>query len=339
MAKESDYRNILAELKAKSFQPVYFLMGEEPYFIDVITDYVENNILTDEQKDFNQHVLFGSDTTTREVITLAKGYPFGADKTVIIVKEAQNLRDIDNLAYYLAKPQPSTILLFAYKKKADARKKFISEVAKVGVLYESKPFYDNQLPTFVADILKAKKIKYADDVPGLLSDLIGNDLHRIVNEIDKLLFSIPKDTPLLTAELVNKFVSETNQYSNLEFRTAIINHDVLKANRIARCFAENPKQNPLQPLLSMLFNFFSNLMLYYYVKNQSRDVVAKELGISPYTIGIYAEAARNYNGWQTMRIIHELRRADAASKGVDNSSADEGEILLELVYHILHDKK
>lgn len=341
MAKETyDFRTIMADLKDGIYKPVYFLMGDEAYYIDVICDYIEHNILPVDQQSFNEDVVYGSDTNTLSVINLAKGFPMGAPYRVVVVKEAQNLKDLDNLVYYLKQPQPSTILCFAYMKKADGRKKYVTEIEKNGgVLFESKPLRDNMVPTFITNYFREKKQDIEPKAVQLMADNIGANLHKIVNEAEKLLISIPKDTKTITSDMVSLYVGISKQYNVFELKDALINRDVLKANKIVKNFAANPKLNPLIPMLSVLYGTFSNLMVYYYIKDKSDGNVAHELGISPYAAKDYATAARNYNGWQTMRIISEIRRADAAAKGIENSSASEGEILKELVFHILHDKK
>lgn len=341
MAKEvSDFRSILADLKDGIYKPVYFLMGEEPYYIDELRDFIEHNILTPEQQSFNQDVVYGADTTTSAVVTMAKGFPMGAEHRVVVVKEAQNLKDLDNLVHYLRNPQPTTILCFAYMKKADGRRKYLAEIEKNGgVLFESKPIRDNMVPTFITNFFREKKQDIEPKAVQLMADSLGADLHKIVNEANKLLISIPKGTPTVTSDMVSQYVGISKQYNVFEFKDALLNRDVLKANKICHYFECNPKQNPIIPMLSLLFNTFSNLMVYYYIKDKSDGNVARELGISPYAARDYALAARNYNGWQTMRILSEIRRADAAAKGIENSSAGEGEILKELVFHILHDSK
>ncbi len=341
MAKAiSDYRVVIDDLKCKNYKPVYFLMGDEPFYIDVIRDYIEKNVLSDAEKSFNQDVVYGSDTTTRDVINLAKGFPMGASCRVVIVKEAQNLRDLDVLSAYLKNPQKSTLLVFAYMKKADGRKKYVSEIEKSGgVLFESKPIYENQIPTFINNYFKSRKRNIDAKAVQLMADNIGGDLHKLVNESGKLLISIPSSVSTITADMVSEYVGISKQYNVYEFKDALVKRDVMKANTIAKYFAQNPKQNPIMPILSLLFNTFANLMVYYYLSDKSDISVSAALGISPYAVRDYSVAAKNYNGWQTMRIISEIRKCDAAAKGVDNSSASQGDLLCELVYHILHDKR
>lgn len=343
MAKSADrdYRSIIADIKDKIYAPVYFLHGDEPYFIDVVRDYIEDNVLSESEKSFNQDVFFGSDTNAKNILTTAKGFPMGADKRVIIVKEAQNIKDLDNISLYLKNPQPSTILVFAHMKKADGRKKYLADIVKAGgVVYESVPFkYDSQVSNFITNLFKEKGMNIDPPAVQLMADNLGRDLHKIVNEADKLMISKPADTKVISVDMIKRFVGFSNQYTNFDFKAAIIAKDVFKANKIAKYFAENPKQNPIQPILSLLFGFFSNLMLYYYISDKSDYNVASELSISPYVAKEYAMAASKFSAWQTMRIIHELRLADAASKGINNSSASSGDLLIELVYHIMYDKK
>lgn len=334
--KGNDYQSILSELKRKVYKPVYFLMGEEPYYIDEISNYIQNNVLTEEEREFNQMVLYGDSVTTKEVITMARQYPMMSPYVVIIVKEAQNLSDLDDLAFYLQKPQQTTILVFCHKyKKVDGRKKFVAALPKVGVLFESKRLYDNQVPAFINDYVKGKGLKIDPKATQMLTDFLGADLAKVVNELDKLAISKPQDG-VLTATMVSENVGINKDYNNFELLNALINKDVLKANRIAHYFEQNPKNNPLVLTITVLFNFFSNLMLYYYIKDKSPANVARELGVNIYFAKDYQTAAANFNGWKTMQIIALLRTYDAKSKGVDCQNVPDGELLRELVYLVLH---
>ena len=341
MANDSvTYQSIIEQIDEKNYSPVYFLHGEEPYFIDMIREKVENDILTPDQKEFNQFVYYGSDTNMREVLTVAKEFPMFSDYRVVVVKEAQDLKDISLLSNYLEEPQTKTILLLAYMKKVDARLGVVKKLPKVGTIFESKALYDNQVPSFISSQFQQIKRKIDPAATQLMAEFLGTDLHKIVNEIKKILVSVPADA-VITQDMVKQYVGISKQYNVFEFKDALLTRNVLKANRIARFFADNPKQNPIQPILSLLFNTFSTLMLYYYVKDKSDTYsVSKELGVNPYVVRKdYEPASKVYNGWQTMRIIHEIRLADAASKGIDNASANEGDLLTELTYHILHDAK
>lgn len=334
--KGNDFHSILSDLKQKVYKPVYFLMGEEPYYIDEISNYIQNNVLTEEEREFNQTVAYGDSITTKQVITMARQFPMMAPYVVIIVKEAQNLTDLDDLAYYLQKPQQTTILVFCHKyKKVDGRKKFVAALPKVGVLFESKKLYDNQVPAFISEYVKAKGLQIEPKAMQLLTDFLGTDLSKVVNELDKLIISKPQNN-LLTADIVSANVGLNKDYNNFELLNALINKDVLKANRIARYFEQNPKNNPLVLTITVLFNFFSNLMLYYYIPDKSPANVAKELGVNIYFAKDYQTAASKYNGWKTMNIISLLRTYDAKSKGVDCQGVPDGELLKELIYMILH---
>lgn len=311
-------------------------MGEEPYYIDEISNYIQNNVLSEEEREFNQMVLYGDAVTTKEVITMARRYPMMSKYVVIIVKEAQNLSDLDDLAYYLQKPMSSTILVFCHKyKKVDGRKKFVAELPKVGVLFESKKLYDNQVPTFISGYLKEKGLQIEPKATQLLTEFLGTDLSKVVNELDKLSLLKPKDN-LLTADIVGANVGINKDFNNFELLSALVNKDVLKANRIVLYFEQNPKNNPLVLTITVLFNFFSNLMLYYYIKDKSPANVAKELGVNVYFVRDYQTAASKYNGWKTLQIIALLRTYDAKSKGIDSAGVPDGELLKELVYMILH---
>ncbi|MBR4839315.1 MAG: DNA polymerase III subunit delta [Paludibacteraceae bacterium] len=335
-AKSTDFQTILSDLKQQVYKPIYFLMGEEPYYIDEISNYIQNNVLSEEEREFNQVVLYGDAVTTKEVITMARRYPMMSKYMVIIVKEAQNLSDLDDLVYYLQKPMSSTILVFCHKyKKVDGRKKFVAELPKVGVLFESKKLYDNQVPTFISDYLKGKGLQIEPKATQLLTEFLGTDLSKVVNELEKLSLLKPKDN-LLTADIVGANVGINKDFNNFELLNALVNKDVLKANRIVLYFEQNPKNNPLVLTITVLFNFFSNLMLYYYIKDKSPANVAKELGINVYFVRDYQTAVSKYNGWKTLQIIALLRTYDAKSKGIDSAGVPDGELLKELVYMILH---
>jgi len=338
MAKKSnDFQSILSDLRQKVYKPIYLLMGEEPYYIDVISDYIQNNVLTETEREFNQMVVYGADVSMREVINMAKRYPMMSSHTVIIVKEAQNLDNLDDLNFYLQKPQETSILVLCYKyKKVDARKKFVTEISNKGVLFESKKLYDNQVPAFIGDYLKKEGLGIEPKAAQMLTDFLGANLSNIVNELDKLIISRPQGATLITPDLVEKNVGVSKDFNNFELLNALINKDVLKANQIVFYFEQNPKSNPLVLTLTVLFNFFSNLMLYYYIKDKSPSNVAQELGVNPYFVKDYQTAASKYNAWKTMEIVSLLRIYDAKSKGIDNSSASDGELMKELVYKILH---
>ena len=338
MAKQTTTsESILNELKNKHFQPIYFLMGEEPYYIDVISDYIQYNLLDESAREFDQTVLYGKETDIRTVINTAKRFPMLGQYQVVIVKEAQLIKDWDNLTFYLQQPQKSTILVFCYKYgKPDGRKKWFTEVKKTGVVFESSKIYDNQVRDWIERYAKSKNLAIEEKALVMLGEYLGTDLSKIVNEIDKLLITKPAGAEKITPEIIEKNIGISKDYNVFELQSALISRDVLKANRIIRYFAENKKAHPLVMVLPTLFNFFSNLMLYHYLPDKSQMTVASELKINPYFVKDFQKASQVFGAWKTMFIISYIRETDARHKGIDNASADEGDLLKELVFRILH---
>lgn len=338
MAKQnSDYQNILAELRQGVFKPVYFLSGEEPYYIDVICNYIIENALDETEREFNQTVMYGSDVNIKDVINAAKRFPVMAQRQLVVVKEAQSISDIDKLEFYLKKPQPSTVLVICYKyKKVDKRKKFAAELPKVGVLFESKKLYDNQIPAFISEYLTSFGLSIDPKTAQMLAEYLGTDLCNVVSELDKLKVGLPASVNSVTAEMVERSVGISKTFNNFELRAALINKDVYKVNQIVAHFGKDPKSNPFLLTVSTLFDFFANLMAYYYLPDKSDASVAKAFGVNPYFAKDYHLAAKNYNGWKTMEIISLLREYDARSKGFGGGSASENELLKELVYRIMN---
>ncbi|MGM9746896.1 MAG: DNA polymerase III subunit delta [Paludibacteraceae bacterium] len=339
MAKQAiTYEQIMADLQRKAYKPVYMLTGDEPYYIDKIADYIEQNVLTEDEKAFNQMVVYGKDTDLREIIIAAKRFPMMADHQVIIVKEAQSIKNYDDLVFYLQQPQPSTILVFCHKyDKLDGRKKSTLAIAEKGVLFESKKLYDNQVAGWITAYGKQKNVSIDAKTANMLADFLGNDLSRIVHEIDKLLILLADSHQnCITPELVEQNIGISKDYNNFELLKALGERNILKANRIIDYFGKNPKNNPLIVTIAVVFNFFANLLLYHSLQDKSQMNVAAELKINPYFVRDYQQAARNYNTAKTLQIISDLRRADAQSKGFKNASATDTEILKELVFRILH---
>ena len=330
--------DILKELRAKQYRPVYYLMGEEPYYIDLIADYITDNILTETEKEFNLTVVYGADVDIATVINAAKRYPMMSEHQVVVVKEAQNIRNMEELSYYLQKPLLSTILVICHKHGVlDRRKKLAAEIEKTGVLFESKKVKDAQLPAFITSYMKRKGIDVEPKATAMLADFVGADLSRLTGELEKLSITLPKGHTRITPEQIEKNIGISKDYNNFELRSALVEKDVLKANKIIKYFEENPKTNPIQMTLSLLFGFFSNLMLAYYAPEKSEQGIANMLGLrTPWQAKDYLSAMRRYNGVKTMQIIGEIRYADAKSKGVQNSSMTDGDILRELVFKILH---
>ena len=330
--------DILKELREKQYRPVYYLMGEEPYYIDLIADYITDNILTETEKEFNLTVVYGADVDIATVINAAKRYPMMSEHQVVVVKEAQNIRNMEELSYYLQKPLLSTILVICHKHGVlDRRKKLAAEIEKTGVLFESKKVKDAQLPAFITSYMKRKGIDVEPKATAMLADFVGADLSRLTGELEKLIITLPKGHTRVTPEQIEKNIGISKDYNNFELRSALVEKDVLKANKIIKYFEENPKTNPIQMTLSLLFGFFSNLMLAYYAPEKSEQGIANMLGLrTPWQAKDYLAAMRRYNGVKTMQIIGEIRYADAKSKGVGNPSLSDGDILRELVFKILH---
>ena len=330
--------DILKELRAKQYRPVYYLMGEEPYYIDLIADYITDNILTETEKEFNLPVVYGADVDIATVINAAKRYPMMSEHQVVVVKEAQNIRNMEELSYYLQKPLLSTILVICHKHGVlDRRKKLAAEIEKTGVLFESKKVKDAQLPAFITSYMKRKGIDVEPKATAMLADFVGADLSRLTGELEKLIITLPKGHTRVTPEQIEKNIGISKDYNNFELRSALVEKDVLKANKIIKYFEENPKTNPIQMTLSLLFGFFSNLMLAYYAPEKSEQGIANMFGLrTPWQAKDYLAAMRRYNGVKTMQIIGEIRYADAKSKGVGNPSLSDGDILRELVFKILH---
>lgn len=338
MQKETTYDEIIRNLKNRNYAPVYFLMGEEDYYIDRISDYILDTALSETEKEFNQTVLFGMDTDINSVINAARRYPMMSEYQIVMVKEAQNLKNIDNLTYYLQKPMPSTILVFCYKHGTlDRRKKIAVEIEKVGILFESKKIKENLLPGFISSYLKQRKIEIEPKASALMAEFVGTDLNRMAGELEKLIITLPQGKRRITSEQIERNIGISKDFNNFELKNALIEKDVVKANMIVKYFEENPKNNPLQITLAVLFNFFANLMLAYYAPQKNEQGIAAQLELrSPWQAKDYLNAMSRYTGVKVMRIINAIRNCDAKSKGLNNSSTSDEELLRELIYFILH---
>lgn len=338
MAKDTTYEEIVRNLKNRLYAPVYFLMGEEDYYIDRISEYIMDTVLSDTEKEFNQTVVYGADTDIASVINTARRYPMMAEYQVVVVKEAQNLKNLDGLVYYLQKPLKSTILVFCYKHGTlDRRKKVTAEIEKAGVLFESKRIKDAQLPGFISAYLKRKQVEIEPKASEMMAEFVGADLNRMAGELEKLIITLPKGVRRITPEQIERNIGISKDFNNFELRNALIAKDVFKANQIVKYFEENPKSNPLQLTLSVLFNFFANLMLAYYAPEKSDQGIAAQLGLrSPWQAKDYVIAMHRYSGVKVMQIIGAIRTCDVKSKGMGNASATDGDLLRELVYMILH---
>lgn len=333
------YESILSDLSEGKFAPLYILMGEESYFIDKITDFIAQNALREEERDFNQTVCFGSDVSAAAVADMARRYPMMAERQVVIVKEAQNIKQWDQLEQYFEKPQPTTVLVIAYKNGTiDGRKKILTKAQNAeAVIFESKKLYERDLPVFIVDYLKRHQATIDHKSCQMIAEHIGSDLSRLTSELDKVCLSMPEDSRHITPEVVEEQIGVSKDFNGFEFRSAIANRDVLKANQILKYFDSNPKSGGPFMLIPLLFNFFQNLMLAHYAPQKTDSGVAQFLdlrsawGAKEYMIGL-----RNYSGMKTMQIIQKIRETDAKSKGLDNPNTPVGDLMKELVFFILH---
>lgn len=338
MAKETTYEEIVRSVKNRDYKPVYYLMGEESYYIDKISEYIAQTVLKEEEREFNQTILYGSDTDIATVINAAKRYPMMAERQVVIVKEAQHIKRMEDLIYYIQKPLQTTLLVICHKNGVlDRRKKLSAEIEKVGFLFESKKMKDSQLPGFITSYLKRKSVEIEPKASEMMAEFVGADLNRMAGELDKLVITLAPGMHRITPEQIERNIGISKDYNNYELRNAIISRDVLKANRIIKYFAENPKTNPIQMTLSVLFGFFSNLMLAYYAPEKTEQGIAGQLGLkAAWQAREYMAAMRAYSGVKVMQIIGEIRYCDAKSKGVENASLSDADLLRELIYKILH---
>ena len=331
-----NFQSILSDLKAKKYQPVYFLMGEESYFIDFISDYIINEVLNDTEKEFNQTVLYAKDIDVQTVISTAKQFPLMGKRTVVIIKEAQQLKKIEQLENYLNNPQESTILVFCYKYKSlDKRKSIYKILSKKAVLFESKKLYDNQVPAWIVNYLSSKQYKIGHKASHLIAEYLGNDLNKISNELEKLMIILPVNSEI-TLESIESNIGISKDYNNFELTNALAKKDIIKSNRIANFFSKNPKENPLVVSVGVIFNFFQKVLLYHTIIDKSSNNVARLLKINPYFIKDYQIAAKNYSKSKSIEVIGLCRTYDMKSKGVDNHSINDGELLKEFLFKILH---
>jgi len=336
--------DIIKDLKARKFKPLYLLHGEEPYYIDLVGNYVEHKLLSDAEKGFNQTVLYGKDTDVMTVLNAAKRYPMMADYQVVLVKEAQEMKwgkddddkkSINPLLNYLENPLPSTILVFCYKYgKFDKRKKTYKAIEKKGLVFESAPLYDSKIPGWIESFIADKGYKVNQQASLMLAEYLGNDLSKIANELEKLMLNVSPGQEI-TLELIHNNIGISKEYNVFELQAALGKKDVLKVNRIVNYFEANPKANPIVLVLGNLNNYFSKVLAYHYVKDKSQQNLARELSVNPYFVKDYEQAARSYDYGKTMRIISYLREYDLKSKGVD-STAEDGALMRELMFKILH---
>jgi len=332
------YEQIVREVRAGDIKPIYFLMGEESYYIDHVADFIVNTLLTPEERDFNLVTFFGADTAVETVITAARAYPMGAQRLVVLVKEAQSMKHIDRLELYLRQVQPSTVLVICYKNGSlDRRLKVAALIQKEGVLFESKKLYDSQLPPFVRDYLKRRHVAVAQGAAEMVAEYVGADLNRLASELDKLVLALPQGEKTVTPELVRQQIGISKNFNIFELQDALGTKDVLKVNRILKYFDSNPKENPIQMVLPALFRYFSNLMLAYYSPDKSEHGIATWLNMTDWQVRKNVmPGMRLYTGVKVMNILSEIRRTDGRAKGVGNPSTSNGDLMRELMYFVLH---
>lgn len=330
------YEEIISNLHKKIYHPVYFLMGEETYFIDKISDYISDNVLTDAEKGFNQTILYGKDLEPSAIMSNARRFPMMANHQVIIVREAQNIKKIEDLEPYVRNPLNSTILVINYKYKTlDKRKTFPKLIDQKGVLFESRKLYDNQLPAWISSYLKDQKYTVSPQASAMLAEYLGADLSKVANELDKLIISLPAGTQI-TPDHIEKNIGISKEFNVFELQNALGERDMLRANRIINYFGDNPSNNPVPVVISSLFSYFSKLLNYQFLEDKSQNNVASVLQVNPFFVKGYVSAAKNYPIRKLVEVVSILREYDMKSKGVGNVSATPADLQKEMIYRILH---
>ena len=334
------YESVMSELKARKFRPLYYLMGDEPYYIDKISDWIAENVLKPEECDFDLTILFGSDVTASQVADTARRFPMMGERQVVIVKEAQNIKSVEPLEKYLKNPNPTTILVMCHKNgKLDGRRQaYVKAIREAGVLFESQKLKEKDLPAFIERFLQARGASVDPKSTQMIAEAIGADLGRLTSELDKVLLSLPEQDRRVTPQVVEEQIGISKEYNAFELRDAIVNRNVLKANRIIKYFDDNPKAGSIYSLLPILFNYFQNLMIAYYCPQRgSQEALAQWLDMkSPWAARDYVTGMRNYTGMKVMQILGKIREMDAKSKGLDNPNTPLGELMKELIFFTLH---
>lgn len=333
---------IISDIKSGQYAPVYFLQGDEPYYIDLISGLVEQHALDEAAKGFNQIILYGKDVRVNDVLGNAKRFPMMSDRQVVIVKEAQSIIDLGKEAgdqafiHYLENPLPSTILVICYKhKKMDRRKALFKSFDKHAVVLTSTKLYDNQVPDWIRNYFREKEFNITDKSIFMIAEYIGNNLERLANEIDKMLINF-KEKEEINDHHIQKYIGISKEYNAFELQKAVAQKELVKANKIIHYFEANPKSNPVIPIISLLFSFFSKLLMLHATPDKSDNNLASVLKVNRFFIRDYTQAARNYPPNKVIQVIHDLRHADLQSKGVNAANLPDGQILKELIFKIMH---
>ena len=330
------HEKILADLKAKKYNSTYFLAGEETFYIDLICDYIEKNVLDEAEKGFNQTVMYGRDVEIGTLISAAKQFPMMSENTVIIVKEAQDLKKLEELKSYVDQPLSSTILVLCYRgKKIDKRKALYKSLQKNGLYFESNKLYENKITDWIKGYLRTKDYTIGKKASAMLTEFLGTDLSKMSGELDKLCILVPKGTEI-NAELVEENIGISKDYNNFELQNAVMNKDVLKVNRIIKYFEANPRNNPIVVTLSVLYSLFSKVLVYHGLTDKNPQSVARSLGVNPYFVKDYQKAAQVYNLKDAVKALDILREADIKSKGYNNPSTTHGDLLKEVAYKLCY---
>lgn len=323
--------SIIADFKKKKFKPIYWLEGEEPFYIEEVMNYAEHHLLNESEKSFNLSIFYGKDANWADVINACKRYPMFAEFQVVLLKEAQQMKDIDFLESYIEHPSTTTVLVVSYKdKKVDARTKFAKSLKSKGELLSTKKIYENHLPEFITSITKQNGLTITQKAILLISENIGNDLTRIKNEIEKIAINL-KDSKNITDDVIEKFVGVSKEYNVFELQDAIAKKNLAKAIRIIQYFEKNPKAAPIQLVIPSLYSFFSKVLLMYGTNMNDEKSIASAIGINPYFVKDYIAAAKNYKYEEVEKILLLLHQYNLKSIGIDSNNINDTELLKELV--------
>ncbi len=336
--KTITHEDILRNVRAGKIAPIYYLMGEEPYYIDKVSEFIVDELLKPEERDFNLDLVYGADVNVNQIIELCRAYPMMAERRVVLVREAQAVRSLDGLEQYLAHYTPTTVLIMCHKNGSfDKRKAVCKAIQQVGVLYENKRTPESQLPTFISNYARREKVQMEQQAVQMLADHVGSDLTRLAVEIDKLIMSLPAGQTRITADAVEELTGVSKEFNNFELQSALAHRDIFRANRIVQYYMSNPRSFAMSVTLSGIFTFFTDVMLAFYAPDRSENGIADWLGKPSWKVKYdILPACRNYSGVKVMQVLSEIRKTDGASKGVGGCKTPPGELLQELIFFILH---